>query len=501
MEWPFGLLREANMKLIAFDLGASSGKMQLGTFDGERLAAHVIHRFPNRQIDLGGDLYWNLHGIYENLAAGIRKAYAEESGITSIGMDTYCNDFGILGPRGDLLTQMRCYRDPRGARCAEKTYTKISRRELHRMTGNQNAPFNTVMQLSAMIEEGEGSLISGGNTLLLLPDLLGYLLTGERCSEFTVSSVTQMMDYQTGDWHEDILGRLGIPRSVLPPIVPSATRLGFLTAHATEMFGAPGLEVVAVCGHDTASAVAALPTNRVDAAFISSGTWSLVGAELDAPLISEEAFAYNFAMEGCAGGRWRMLRNVMGLWLTQECRLEWLRQGHDYSFEELEQLARAEVPFRCLIDPDDDAFYDPGNMPARIARRCADTGQPMPQTPGQTVRCITESLALKYRWVIEHLESVTKRQYVSIHILGGGGKDTLLDQMTADACNRPVYAGPDEAALTGNMLLQLIAHGALSNLTQGREVVARSCDIKLFEPRDTTHWDEVYSSWRERFSL
>lgn len=480
------------MKAIAFDLGASSGKMLLGEFDGETLSARTVHRFENRQISLGGDLYWNLLGIYENLTEGIRRACALGRDVVSVGLDTYSNDFAFVGPRGDVVSQMRCYRDPRAARCAEGIYAKISRRELHMLTGNQNALFNTVMQLAAMAEEGERYLFSEGNTMLLLPDLLGYLLTGEKRSEYTISSVTQMFDYRTGGWSEEILGRLGIPRTILPPITPSGAVLGRFTARAAADFGTPAMDVVSVCEHDTASAVAALPTNRPDVAFISSGTWSLVGVELDEPVVSDETFRYNFALEGGVDGRYRLLKNVMGLWLAQECRLDWRRRGEEYGYDDLERLARAGSPFRSLIDPDDGRFYEPGEMTSKIACYCADTGQPVPETPGQFIRCIDESLALKYRWTLIRLERIIGRPLRAIHILGGGSRDGLLDQYTADACGRPVYAGPDEAALTGNLLLQLRAYGEVSSLTQARELSARSCRITTYEPCGGTAWDDAY---------
>lgn len=489
------------MKAIAFDLGASSGKMQLGTFNGATLSTETIYRFPNRQTELCGSLYWNLPGIYENLLEGIRLAGAADPAVKSIGIDTFCNDFAVLGPQGDLLTQMRCYRDPRAARCQERVYAKVSRRKLHQMTGNQCAPFNTAMQLAAMALEGEGFLLDAKNTMLLLPDLLGYFLTGEKRSEYTVSSVTQLFNCQTGGWHGEILRRLGIPHDFLPPIIPSATQLGPLTPRAADITGCAGLEVVSVCGHDTASAVAALPTNRKDAAFISSGTWSLVGVELDAPIISDLAFQWNFALEGGADKRWRLSKNVMGLWLVQECRLDYRRQGQDYSYDDLEKLARREKPFRSLIDPDDGAFYAPGGMTKKIAARCAETGQPVPESPGQMIRCIAESLALKYRWALERLEQITGRAFGRIHILGGGGQDALLDQMTASACGREVYVGPVEAALTGNLLMQLYAYGCIGSLEQGRDLVARSCRIKTFTPENTALWNQVYQTWRGLFHL
>lgn len=483
------------MKVIGFDLGASSGKVQVGDFNGEILSTETVHRFQNRQLNIGGNLYWNLQGIYLNLIEGIRKALVAAPDAGSIGIDTYCNDFGILGPMGDLISQIRCYRDPRGTRCADTTYGKISQEELYQMTGNQNADFNTIMQLSAMMEEGEGELLSPKNTLVLLPDLLGYFLTDMKVAEFTVSSVTQLFSYQTQDWHDEILKRMGIPRALFPKIVSSGTRLGRISSNAADQIGVDFLEVVSVCSHDTASAVAALPSNQRDVAYISSGTWSLVGAELDHPIISQEAFELNFAMEGCAEGRWRINRNVMGLWIIQECRMDWIRQGMEYSFEELVALAEVEQTFRSLIDPDDRMFYSSGNMVFKVRSYCEKTRQKVPETPGQVIRCVEESLAMRYRWALEHLERITEHHYSNIYILGGGGNDRLLNQLTASACNRLVYVGPKEAALVGNMLMQLTCYGETSNLREGRELVLRSAEISTYEPRDVSIWDEVYGYW------
>ena len=481
------------MKQIAFDLGASSGKVMLGEFDGTCLTTEVIHRFPNRQICVSDHLYWNFLGIYQNLTEGIRKGCAAAGGTpVSIGIDAYCNDFGLIGRNGDLITQVRCYRDLRMARNEAEIYRIMSRRELHFQNGNQNALFNTLIQLAAMRLEGDGFLLDQCETLLHIPDLLTYFLTGQRHSEYTLASVSQMFRWETSDWNPEILSRFEIPAKLLAPIIMPGTVAGEMTKATAEEIGVPRMKVTAVGGHDTASAVAAIPTNEPHAAYISSGTWSLMGVEIPKPIINEQTYRYNIAIEGGVGGRYRMLKNVMGLWLIQECRLKYRKMGMEYEFAELVDLARREKPFVSLIDPDDEAFYMPGDMLRKIRDYCTGTGQPAPETPGQFIRVIEDSLALKYRWVMETLEKILGYRIKSIYILGGGGKDTLLNQLTANACGRTVYVGPQEAALTGNFLMQLKAAGAIGNLEQGREVIARSTQIGVYEPQEQRAWDEAY---------
>lgn len=484
------------MKYIAFDLGASSGKMMLGEFDGDRLDTQVIHRFPNAQISSNGSLYWNFLGIYQHLTEGLRKGFLAAGGeVAGLGLDAYCNDFGLIGKNGDIITQMHCYRDKRTQRSQESIYRIISPKELHELTGNQNALFNTVIQLAAMVQQGDGYLLDNCDTLLHLPDLLTYMLTGEKKSEYTISSVTQMFDYPSNNWHDEILKRFQIPRHILAPIVMPGTIAGHITSDARRELGIGELDVIAVGEHDTASAVAALPGLGKNPAYISSGTWSLMGVETSEIYTNPDTFQYNIAFEGGVE-RYRMLKNVMGLWIVQECRREYQKLGMEYSFGELAELADREKPFLALVDPDWEEFYTPGDMLEKIRKFCRMTGQQVPETPGQFVRTVEESLALKYRWVLEILEKITGETIDVIHILGGGGQDRLLDQFTANACCRPVYAGPTEAALTGNFLMQLKARGEISSVSQGREVVRRSFSLEEFLPSDEKLWEEKYQYFK-----
>lgn len=483
------------MKHIAFDLGGSGGKMALGELKNGKLSFQEIYRFPNRQISLRGDLMWDVLGIYQHLLEGIRLACQQEQDVCSVGMDSFCNDFGILDSRGTLMSQVHCYRDSRAERCQDYVYSRIPKAELHKLTGNQNALFNTIMQLGALRADGKDGYFASGNTLLLLPDLLGYFLTGCKRTEYSNASVTQLFSPYVGNWSEEILNKLGVPRDLLTDIILPGTVLGAVSEDVCSEVNAKKLDVVAVCSHDTASAVAALPTNDPNTAFISSGTWSLVGTEIDASITNEQTFVGNFAVEGGAEKRSRLLKNVMGLWLVQECKYSFERKGQNYSHAQLVELAQQAQPFRSLIDPDAPAFYMPGHMPEKIADFCRSTGQPVPETPGQFIRCIMESLALKYRWSVESLASISGKRLDTIHILGGGGQNLLLNQFTANACGRKVLVGPTEAALCGNLLMQLKAYGEIDSLAQGRQILADSFPLTQYLPQDAEQRDCQY----ERF--
>lgn len=482
------------MEYIAFDLGAGSGKMMLGNFDGELLRTQELHRFPNGQIFANGSLYWDFLGIYRHLITGLQIGVKKASGeLAGFGMDAYCNDFGLVGKNGDILNQVHCYRDKRTEKHQKEIYERISREELHRQTGNQNALFNTAIQLAAMVLQGDGFLLENCDRLLHVPDLLAYMLTGEKRSEYTISSVTQMFDYLSDTWHGGILKGFGIPGHILAPIIQPGTVAGRVTAEMSRNLGIPALDVIAVGEHDTASAVAALPVRGKTPAYISSGTWSLVGVEVSEVFTNQKTYQYNIAFEGGVEHRFRMLKNVMGLWLVQECRRAFSIRDRDYSFGELAQMAAGEPAFRSLIDPDAEEFYMPGEMPEKICAFCVRTGQPVPENPGQFVRAIEESLALKYRWALELLEELNGITVDVVHILGGGGQDRLLNQFTANACGKPVYAGPIEAALTGNFLMQMKAKGEISDIAQGREIVRRSFVLEEYEPQDQAIWEEKYS--------
>ncbi|MBC8536906.1 rhamnulokinase [Feifania hominis] len=481
------------MNYLAFDLGASSGKLFLGGVDGGRLRLREVHRFENGPVALARHLYWDFFAIHRNLCEGIRIACAEAGGpIASLGIDSFSNDFCLIGRDGALLTPMRCYRDDRTARAREAIFQKCPPRRLYTLSGNQVALFNTAMQLAAMREENDRSLDSGA-TLLLLPDLLCALLTGDVSGEYTISSVTQLFDFAADTWHAELLKAFGIPAELLPPVCHPGSPRGVIRPET----GLPAIPVVTVCEHDTASAFLAAPLTG-DAAIISSGTWSLVGTETPAPVITEYGFAHNVANEGGLPGHHRLLRNVMGSWLLQELRAEYAGEGVTLSFGGLAELGAAEPPFSFLIDVDDECFFSPGDVRRKIRSR--GRGAVPPERPGQFVRCICESLALKYRYSIEVLEELCGRPLREIHIVGGGSKDSFLCQLTADACGRSVHAGPADASAVGNLLVQLMAAGELESVEAGRALIRASFPIQTFAPR-RGEWDAVYRCYCEHFHL
>lgn len=490
------------MKHIAFDLGGSGGKVAVGDIaPDDRLRIELVHSFENRQMQVGHSLFWNVLGIYGHLQEGIhcaRQAYPETC---SVGVDSFCNDFGIVDGEGTLISQVHCYRDGRTARHEANIYRRISKADLYRKTGNQNALFNTAMQLGALAEEGKQCFYQAGNTLLLLPDLLGFFLTGVRRTEFSNASVTQLFDFATGDWQPEILRALETPHTLFAPLTLPGTVVGAFSPEAAGQLGVKGMKVVAVCSHDTASAVAALPTNREDVAFLSSGTWSLLGTEVPAPIITDESFRLNFANEGGAERRIRLLRNVMGLWLVQELRHSFRRAGNAYTHAELTTMAEQAPPFRSLVDVDASPFFAPGGMPEKIARACRETGQPAPETPGQFVRCVLESLAMKYRWTLDHIERVAGKKLSEIYLFGGGGQNGLLNQCTANATRRPVNVGLPEATLCGNLLMQLLAYGKIKDLHQGRELLARSFPMETYVTQQEDTWEGEYQRFTELFAL
>ena len=487
----------ATRNLLAFDLGAESGRALLGRFDGNRLTLEEKHRFANPNGRLNGHLQWNFLAQWEELKVGLRKTAAAETSIDAIGVDTWGVDFGFLDRNGDLLANPFMYRDGQTAGMLDKAFAKVPRERIFEATGVQFMQINSLYQLMAMAER-KSSILDAAQTLLFVPDLFNYFFTGERAAEFSIATTSQMYDPRKRAWATDMLTALCVPTHFLPKIVPSGTRLGDLrTDIASECGTKSSVPVIAPGCHDTASAVAAVPATGDDWCYISSGTWSLMGVEIPSPIINERSLALNYTNEGGVSGDIRFLKNIMGLWLVQECRRQWLKDGHDYNYAHLTQMATAAKPFAAVIDPDHAPFIAPGQMPDKIAAFCRKTGQTAPASPGETVRTCLESLALTYRKTIEGLEDVLGRRIAVIHIVGGGTQNELLNQMTADACNRPVVAGPVEATAIGNMLVTAIALGDIKNLGEGRAIVKASFDVKRYEPKDTAAWDDAYARYRK----
>jgi rhamnulokinase len=478
---------------VGFDLGAESGRALLGSFDGARLHLAEARRFPNRPVKLPDGLYWDALGLFSEITATLAELHAAGSAISSLAIDSWGCDFGLLGRDGVLISNPLHHRDGRGASAMQTAFERVPPEEIYELTGIQFLPFNTLYQLVAL---EHGSALEAAETLLLVPDLLGYWLCGERIAEATNASTTQLLDVHTGGWADGLISRLGIRRSLLAATTEPGGRIGNLLEHVAAETRLPAATpVIAVASHDTASAVVAAPLRRGSgAAYISSGTWSLVGVELDAPVVSELARASNLTNERGFGGRIRLLKNVMGLWLVQECRRAWLAEGSAPDYADLAELARAAPPGGPLFDPDTPSLLVPGDMPARIRGLCAEHGTPLPpRDRAALTRAVFESLACKYRLVLEELEQATGETIELVHVIGGGARNAVLCQLTANLARRPILAGPAEAAALGNILVQLHALGELGSLEQMRELVGSSTQLRRYEPDpDAAPWEALY---------
>jgi rhamnulokinase len=481
----------ATKKLLAFDLGAESGRGVLGIFDGERLRLEVVHRFPNGPVRTLDTMHWDVLRLHGEMLAGLRKCATELGGVDSVGVDTWGVDFALLGRGGTLLGNPRHYRDPHTETILDEAFAKVPMEEVFRQTGIQIMRFNTLFQLLAL-ERDRSPLLDAAETLLFMPDLFHYFFTGIKVNEYTDASTSQMIDPHTRGWAHGLLDAYGLSRRMLGTIVEPGTVLGPLRPSVAGDTGSTSIPVIAPATHDTGSAFAAVPARGGTWATISSGTWSLMGTEIPSPLVSEQVLKYNFTNEGGVGGTIRFLKNIMGLWLVQECKRVWERSGKTYGYEELMRLAEAAPPFVSLVDPDHSSFWLPPSMPQAIADFCTRTGQAAPVEPGAVMRCALESLALRYRWVLEKLEELLGKRLDTIHIVGGGSQNALLCQMTADACNRPVVAGPVEATAIGNVLIQALGLGLVGSLAQAREVVRQSFDVRSYEPLERQMWEVPY---------
>lgn len=478
------------------DLGADSGRVMLGAFDGGRLSLTEAHRFANAPLQLPTGLHWNVGGLYQHILDGLRRCAAEPGPAPAgIGVDTWGVDFGLLDRNGTLLGLPQHYRDERTRGLIEVAAARAGRAEIFRRTGIQFMEINSLYQLLAMARAGSPAL-AAAQRLLMMPDLLHYWLTGVMANEWTNATNTQAVSVHTGTWDTELLARLGIPTHFLHPELgrPGAI-LGPLTPAAATDTGCAGARVVVPATHDTACAVAAIPGGGADMAYISSGTWSLVGVVSDRPVLSDAALAANITNEGGLDGTYRVLKNVMGLWLVQQVRLSLGRSGQEYSHADLVELAaRAQEP-PALFDPDEPDLLRPGDIPGHIRACCRRSGQTPPETTGALVRSILVSLACKYRWVLDRLEELTGRNLGAVHVVGGGGRNTLLNQLTADMTGRPVWSGPVEATALGNLLVQLRALGHLGSAADFPAVVRASFPPAAYEPQDRSGADALYGRW------
>lgn len=481
------------MRSLAFDLGAESGRAILGTLENGRLELREIHRFPNRPVWVRGNFYWDTLELWREIKEGLRLALREDPNIKSLGIDTWGVDFGLLDEAGNLLGNPIHYRDPQNQLGFEKAMAQVGKERIWSQTGIQFLPFNSLYQLKTLLEKNSAAL-SLAKKLLFMPDLLSYFFTGRQVSEYTIASTSSMLSHSGKVWATELLEELGLPTSILAEVVEPGTVVGKLLADVqTEVGGGENLVVVAPAEHDTASAVVAVPAQGEDFAYLSCGTWSLLGVETDEPVLSPAAMDGGLTNEGGAGAKIRLLKNIMGLWLLQQSRRRWQWEGESYSYAELTQMAEEAPAFSSLIDPDDPQFLNPHSMPEAIEDYCRRTGQHVPQSKGQVCRTILESLALKYRWSLDRLREATGKKLDVLHIVGGGIQNKLLCQFAANACGVRVVAGPVEATAIGNLMVQAIAIGEVENIGKAREVIATSFPPEIYLPQDQDAWETQYN--------
>jgi rhamnulokinase len=479
---------------IALDLGASNGRCVLGQFDGERLSLKVLQRFENGPIELMGHLHWDVLGLYSNICQSLQAlgSTGHVMDIASLGIDTWGCDFALLDSQGKLAGNPFCYRDPQTQGMLAEALRRVPREEIFQRTGLQFIELNSLYQLMAMQVCGD-PLYQAAATFLHIPDLMHYWLTGVKASEYTSASTSQMLDATRRDWALDLVAELGLRSDIFPPILQPGSRLGKLRPALAGHIGLGDLEVIATATHDTAAAIVATPAEGRPFAYLSSGTWGLLGQEIDAPLLTPKCMQLNITNEGGAFGKITLLRNIANLWLLQECRRAWAQEGTSLTWEQLGDLARSAPAFSAFIDPDDPAFLLPGDMPRRIQMHCLASGQPIPQGKGEIVRVVLESLAYKYRYTLERVEAVSGQKAQVLHIIGGGSRNHLLNQFSANATGLEVRAGPAEATAIGNVLVQMAALGYLGGLDEGRALVQRSFPCEVYAPQEVDAWESNYS--------
>ncbi len=492
----------ANANFLAIDLGASSGRVLWGKWDGNRFDIEVLHRFPNGPVNVLGSLYWDALRLWEEIKTGLIKyRQTTDEALTSIGLDTWGVDYALLDEHGKLLGNPYHYRDSACIGMVKKACEIVPREEIYGITGLQFMHINSLTQLLARVRRDDPQLKTA-NSLLMMPDLLHYWLSGEKVSEYTAASTSQMVNAKTRQWDKSFLKRFNIPTDFLPKIVSPGTVIGNLREDVAQETGLEtSVKIVMPASHDTGSAVASIPGLNEKSVYISSGTWSLIGVERKEPIMTPEALELNYTNEGGVDGTIRVLKNVAGMWLLEESRRQWRREGHDYSWDDLLKQAAEAKPFLCFLDPDDPAFAQPGDLPAAVRAFCQSSGQVSVQTPGELVRCYLESLALKSWHTIEGLEKVCGHPFTKICIVGGGSQNHLMNQFTADACNKIVVAGPIEATALGNLMVQAIATGFIKDLDSGRQAISRSVEQQHYEPNNVSSWQAAYKDFKRILKL
>lgn len=472
---------------LALDLGAESGRAIVGTIENRKLSITETYRFVNSPIRTPDGLYWDVLHLWSEIKSGISvSALKFDRILDGIGLDAWGVDFALLDKHGSLLSNPFHYRDARTNGMLDEAFRRMPRALIFANTGIQFMQINTLYQLLAMSIQ-KSPLFDVAKTFVTIPDLFNYWLSGQITNEFTNATTTQCLDPMKRDWAKPVLDALNIPSHLFGPITDSGSLIGTLLPNIAEETGASGVQIVVPACHDTGSAVVAVPSQNQDFAWLSSGTWSIMGAEVRQPSLDEKALQYNFTNEGGVFGTWRLSKNITGLWLVQECRREW-----NLSYDALTQLAAEAKPFLAVIDPDSDVFLHPGDIPEKIRAYCADSNQPVPQTQGEIVRVALESLAIKYRFVLERLEELIGKRLEPLHITGGGTRNRLLNQFTADAIGRTVVTGPVEATAIGNILMQAITLGQLDSLGEARLLVRRSFEIEEYYPRKQDGWEKAY---------
>ncbi|MGO4347725.1 rhamnulokinase family protein [Paenibacillus sp. MCAF9] len=484
------------MTILAYDLGASSGRALLGRLNNGKIEVEELHRFSNDPVQVGDRLHWDILRLLHELKQALLLVKHRDITLDSLAIDSWAVDFGLIGSNGELLGNPYHYRDHHTDGVMEQVVEELTETGIFAKTGIQFLPFNTIYQLAAL-KKADSPLLRDAKHFLMIPDLLRYFLTGEKYNEFSNATTTQLYNPVAGSWDEELIRSIGISPELFGEIVQPGARVGSLRASLCEELGIESVPVYAAAEHDTGSAVAAVPALEKSFAYLSCGTWSLMGTEVDEPVITELSQQLNFTNEGGVYGTYRLLKNIMGLWILQECRRSWERAGISYTFPELVKLAEEAKPFAAFIDPDDPLFLHPGDMPARITEYCLRTRQMAPADTGAIVRCILESLALKYRNVLELTEQLSGQAFSGLHMVGGGIQNTLLCQWTANAIGKPVWAGPVEGSAIGNMIVQWIASGQLADIWEARKVIRQSFPVDVYEPEQNDAWESAYRAFKE----
>ncbi len=479
-------------KFLAFDFGAESGRAIAGILEGGRISLEEVHRFPNKQINISGHIHWDIHYLFDEIKKGLYlAAKAGHSNIESIGVDTWGVDFGFVNKDKEIKDYPFAYRDSRTNGIMEKVFEKMPAREIYKRTGTQVMQINSLYQLYSAKLSGDKNL-SEDNKLLFMPDLFNFFLTGEMKSEYTIASTSQLLNVHTKTFDDEIFRALNLPEEITAPLIMPGNIVGNLKSEIAGDSGIKNVDVIAVGCHDTQSAIAAIPATGDNWAYISSGTWSLAGTELQEPITTDEALQNGFTNEIGVPDTITFHSNVMGLWLIQELRKVFEKKGNKVDYDKLMNIADEAEEFKSIINPDDAAFLNPDEMSTAIREFCRKTSQPCPENKGEYTRCVLESLALRYKKVIIQIGRMTGKKIERIHIVGGGSQNNLLNQFTADACGIPVAAGPVEATALGNILVQAVAKGKIKSIKNGKEIIARSFPVKMFLPKDTAKWDKAY---------